>query len=95
MRSNDKPLNEILKELVNTKQFKQKILLKRIEKIWQDEMGETITRYTDQIYLRKNTLVINVSSSVMRHQLNIGKEQIMKKVNTALGENFVKEVLVY
>jgi len=93
--SNDKKLNEILNEFANQKPFRQKLVLQRIERIWNEEMGEMITKYTDQIYLRKHTLVIQVTSSALRHQLVLSKEKIIQKLNFALGEEYIEDILVY
>jgi hypothetical protein len=57
-------------------------------------MGETISKYTDSIKLVNNTLYISTNTAPLKNELIFQRELIIKRVNEALGENLVKEVVI-
>jgi predicted nucleic acid-binding Zn ribbon protein len=66
----------------------------RIEDIWEELMGKTIARYTDNIQLVNHTLFITTSVAPLRNELVFQKNQIRQKVNEALGEEVVRDIVI-
>jgi predicted nucleic acid-binding Zn ribbon protein len=66
----------------------------KIEEIWENLMGKTIAKYTDSIKLINQTLFISTSTAPLKNELIFQKETIIKRINEALGENVVKEVVI-
>ena len=66
----------------------------QIEEIWEKLMGKTISKYTESIRIIHQTLFINTSVAPLKNELMFQKENIIKRVNEALGENVVKEVVI-
>jgi hypothetical protein len=66
----------------------------KIEEIWENLMGKTIAKYTDSIKLINQTLFISTSTAPLKNELIFQKETIIKRINEALGENIVKEVVI-
>lgn len=81
-------------------QFLQKSRLKggiqalQIEDVWEDIMGKTIARYTDKIQIINHTLFISSSVAPLKNELMYQKEKIIERVNEALGEKVVNEVVI-
>jgi hypothetical protein len=46
------------------------------------------------VQLQNKTLVISLSSSVLREELSYGKEKIMKMMNEEMGEELVKKIML-
>ena len=66
----------------------------RIEDIWEELMGKTISKYTDKIQVINSTLFISTSVAPLKNELIYQKEAIKERVNEALGEKLVKEVVI-
>ena len=66
----------------------------KIEEIWENLMGKTIAKYTDSIKLINNTLFITTNTAPLKKELIFQRETIIKRINEALGENIVKEVVI-
>jgi hypothetical protein len=66
----------------------------QIEEIWEEIMGKTIAQYTDSIKIIGNKLLINTSVAPLKTELLYQKEIILKRVNEALGETLIKEVVI-
>ena len=57
-------------------------------------MGKTVARYTDKIRIHGQTLYIDTAIAPLRQELLYQKDAILKRVNEALGEIVVKEVVI-
>jgi len=66
----------------------------QIEEVWEEMMGKTVARYTDKIRIHGQTLYIETTIAPLRNELLYQKETIIQRVNEALGEKVVKEVVI-
>jgi hypothetical protein len=83
-------MNSFIKEN-NLSKGMQKL---KIEEIWAKLMGQGVVSYTDKIQLQNKTLVVSLSSSVLREELSYGKEKIVKMMNEELGEQLITKVML-
>jgi hypothetical protein len=87
-------LAEAVKQFLNQSKIKGPIQALQIEEAWEQIMGKTIARYTDKIQIYGNTLQINTSVAPLKQELLFQKEKIMERVNEALGEKLIKQVII-
>ena len=57
-------------------------------------MGSNINSYTSDISLKKRTLYVKLSSSVLREELSYGKEKIIKILNEEFGEVIIDKIVL-
>ena len=57
-------------------------------------MGNNVNSYTNEIILKKNTLYVNLSSSVLRQELSFGKQKIVDLLNKELGKTVIKKIVL-
>lgn len=87
-------LQDAIQQFLNKSRLKNGIQALRIEEIWEEVMGKTIAKYTDKIQLINHTLFIHTSVAPLRNELLFQKEKIIERINEALQEKTVKEVVV-
>jgi hypothetical protein len=66
----------------------------QITQIWEQLMGKTIAKYTDKIEIYNDKLIIYTNVAPLKQELSYQKEQIIERVNEALHENVIKEVVI-
>jgi len=66
----------------------------QIEEVWEELMGKTIARYTDSIQIINQTLFISTSVAPLKNELLFQKEKIILRVNEALGEKVIRDVVI-
>ncbi len=66
----------------------------KIEEVWGKLMGPGIVSYTEQVQLQNKTLIIKLTSSVLREELSYGKEKIVKMINQEMGEDLVSKLML-
>ena len=87
-------LQDALKQFLNQSRLKGDLQALQIEEIWEKLMGKTIAKYTDSIKIIHHTLYITTSVAPLKNELLFQKENIVKRVNEALGESTIREVVI-
>jgi predicted nucleic acid-binding Zn ribbon protein len=87
-------IGDALKKFLDQSRIKGSIQALQIEEAWEQIMGKTIARYTEKIQIHGHTLYINTSVAPLRQELLYQKEKILQRVNEALGERLIKEVVI-
>lgn len=83
-----------MKQFLKTSKLKSGVQAMQIEDAWEKIMGKTIARYTDKIEIVNSTLFISSSVAPLKNELLYQKAKIIQRVNEALGENVIKEVVI-
>ncbi len=94
-RNNDHlPISDILKEFVDTNNLQTGLDKVNVREAWAKMMGKGVNNYTTQIQLERDTLFVQLSSSVLREELSYGKEKIISMLNEALGKELIKKIVL-
>jgi len=83
---------DVLKEYKKEMNIDNK--LKEVELInsWEEIAGRAIARRTTKVYIRGNTLVIHLSSAVVRNELLMIRETLIQRINEKAGEQVIESV---
>jgi hypothetical protein len=87
-------IGDALKDFLKKSRLKTGIQALQIEEIWEKLMGKTIAKYTEKIQIVNHTLFIKTSVGPLKQELIYQKEKIIERVNEALGEKAIKEVVI-
>ena len=94
-RHNDhQSISDVLKDFVDTNKLQKGIDQVEVVDVWKRVMGPAISKYTTQIKLQRNTLYVQLSSSVLREELSYGVSKIAKNINEELGRELVMKVVL-
>ncbi len=87
-------LQDAMQQFLKNSKFKTYIQAIQIEEVWESMMGKTVAKYTDKIQIIGTTLFITTAVAPLRNELLYQKDTILQRVNEALGEMTIKEVVV-
>ena len=87
-------LGDALKQFLQKSRLKGSIQALQINDVWEQIMGKTIAKYTEKIQIHGHTLYITTTVAPLKQELLYQKEQIKQRVNEALGENIIREVVI-
>ncbi len=65
-----------------------------IENIWRELFGPAISRYTTNIKLDQEALIVSISSASLRQELEYSKESLLEKLNNRLVHRKLKELKI-
>ncbi len=83
-----------MRKFLHQSQLKGSIQALQIGEVWEQIMGKTVARYTDKIQIHGHTLYVNTAVAALRQELLYQKDNIIRRVNEALGESVIKEVVI-
>jgi hypothetical protein len=87
-------MSDALKHFMRNSRYKGAMQALRIEDVWEQIMGKTIAKYTEKIQIYGSTLYITTNVAPLKQELLYQKENIVQRVNEALGETTIKEVVI-
>ncbi|WP_053992245.1 DUF721 domain-containing protein [Mangrovimonas sp. TPBH4] len=87
-------ISEVLKEFVDTNNLQDGLDKIDVRDAWAKMMGNGVNNYTTAIQLERDTLYVQLSSSVLREELSYGKEKIISMLNESLGKEVIKTLVL-
>lgn len=87
-------IGEAMQEFLKSSRIKGGIQALQIEDVWEEIMGKTIARYTDKLQIIGDKLIITTTVAPLKKELIYQKEKIKQRVNEALKQKVINEVLI-
>ena len=87
-------IGDAIKIFLNQSRIKGSIQALQIEELWEKLMGKTIARYTENLKIINRTLFITTTVAPLKQELLYQKEKIKLRVNEALGEKLIDDVVI-
>ena len=93
-RKNTESIVEALQQFFSENEFfRKKLGESRILNGWGELMGNTIQSYTTNLYIKNQVLYVHVSSSVLRSELIINKQTLIRKLNKHAGMEAISDII--
>ena len=83
-----------MQQFLNQSRIKGDIQALQIDEVWEKIMGKTVARYTDKLQIFGDKLIITTNVAPLKQELKYQKEKIIQRVNEALGQKVIKEVII-
>jgi len=87
-------ISDALKEFVETNKLEKGLNKINVADAWANLMGNGVNNYTTLVSLERDTLYIQLSSSVLREELSYGKQKIINMLNEELGKEIIKKLVL-
>ena len=87
-------IGDAIKQFLAQSRIKGSIQALQIEDVWEKVMGKTIAQYTDSLKVINRTLFITTGVAPLKQELVYQKEKIMLRVNEALGEKVIDDIII-
>ena len=69
-----KSIKELVMQNLRANGLETPLLQKRLVDSWQEVMGEMVSRYTLNVYVENQTLVVRLSSPALRQEMSMRRE---------------------
>jgi hypothetical protein len=87
-------ISDLLKIVIKENNLKKGLNKVQISEAWTEQMGVGVQKYTHKIQLRGSTLIVELTSSVLREELSYGKDKIINMLNEAMGEELIEKIIL-
>ena len=94
-RENDhQSLQDVLSAFIKKNNLQEGMDKVDVRTAWENLMGNGVQNYTTAVELRRDTLFVSLSSSVLREELSHGKSKIISMLNEELGKELIKKLVL-
>lgn len=94
-RSNAQSLTEILRHLIRQEGLETPLNQYRLVQAWPQMMGEGINRYTQDIFIKNQTLFVKISSAILRNDLYMSRATLVQRLNDHVGTQVITDIHFY
>jgi predicted nucleic acid-binding Zn ribbon protein len=68
------------------------LLQKRLIDSWSEVMGQLIANYTDDLYIRNQTLFVKLKNPALRSELSLQRQDIVRRLNSHVGSQVIADI---
>ncbi len=87
-------IGEALNLLMERSNWKPKVIALRMSQEWEAITGKTIAKYTRSVNMNNKTLTIYTDVAPLKQELQLGKEQLIVRINEYFNERVVEEIVI-
>ena len=94
-RLNTQSIGEVIREIFedNTEIY-EKIMDVRIQRAWQKLLGPMVMQYMRNMYVKDRILYVYMNSAVLRSELLLCKDKLLKSLNGEVGSAFLFDLII-
>jgi len=81
-----------LSEFLRQNGLETPLLQKRLIGSWQTVMGQAISRYTGDIFIKNQTLFVKIQNSALRADLSMMRTDIVKRLNQHVNAQVIADI---
>lgn len=68
------------------------LLQKRLIDSWKEVAGEMVASYTEDVYIRNQTLYVKLSSPALRADLSMMRQEMVRRLNDHVGSQVIADI---
>lgn len=94
-RKNTQTIGEVLRDFFedNTELY-EKMLEIRLQRGWGEVLGPMVLQYTRNIYIKDRVLYVSLTSSVLRSELSLCKDRLLRSLNQYAGSSVIRDIIL-
>lgn len=93
-KKNELTLSDAMQAMLKEYKLKSRFDETRVKGLWEQIMGKTIATYTSSVEVRRQVLYLTILSAPLKQELSFAKEKIIERINEAMGEEYIKSVVI-
>jgi predicted nucleic acid-binding Zn ribbon protein len=92
-KKNTELLSDVIRQVLKETHLDRPLNEKRIVDAWPLVLGDNIMKYTSGISVKNKVLYVTLTSSVLRHDLFLSREEIRKSLNKQVGAEVIVDIV--
>ncbi len=93
--SNAEQLGSIISQFIRQEGLETPLNQYRLVESWKEVMGEGIAKYTGNIFVKNQTLYVQIKSSVLRQDLSMTRVSLIKRLNEHVKALVITNIVFY
>ena len=86
-------LKDLIMRNLRVQGLETPLLQKRLIDEWPEVMGEMIAGYTQNLYIRNQTLFVHMTNPALRADLSMQRKEIVRKLTEKVGSQVITDIV--
>jgi len=92
-KKNTELLSDVIRQVLKEQHLDKPLYEKRLIDAWPFVLGSNIMQYTSDLNIKNKVLYVSLTSSVLRHDLFMSREEIKKSLNKQVGAEVIVDIV--
>ena len=88
-------LDEVVRMCLRENGLETPLLQTRLVDAWEQVAGDVVARYTEEKFIRNQTLFVKISSPALRSDLLMTREMLVDRLNKEVGTRVISDIRIY
>lgn len=94
-RKNAEAVGDVLLRFLRQEGLETPLNEYRLVSAWREVVGESINRYTQNLFIKNQVLHVKLSSSVLRQELMMMRKVLVNNLNTKVGSQVIVDIMFH
>jgi len=88
-------ISDLLQKFLRQNSLETPLLQRRLINSWDEVAGAVITQYTEEKYIRNQTLCVKIINPALRADLQMRRSELVKELNSRVGALIITDIRIY
>lgn len=92
-RKNAQSIGDVLRQFLRQEGLETPLNERRMVAAWSEVMGQGVTAYTGQVYVRNAVLYVQIKSPALRANLMMNRDGLVRRLNEHVGAQVIQNII--
>ena len=93
-KNNTEKIGKVIQVYIEALDVKGKLKEVRLIRSWEEIVGKTIAKKTENLYIKDGKLFVEMNSSIARNELSILKSSLINRLNEKAGDTIISDIII-
>ncbi len=94
-KTNSEHISTVIRQFLREEGLETPLNQHRLIDSWAEVMGQGIVRYTGNIFIKNQTLFVQIKSSVLKQDLIMTRTNLVRRLNDHVGALVITDIQFY
>lgn len=88
-------IGDLLKQYLRDEGLETPLMHRRILDSWEIVVGKTVASYSEDKFIKNQTLFVKITNPALRQNLSMMRTQLVKRLNETVGGFIISDIRLY
>ena len=94
-RRKPQEVEDLVRQILRANGLETPLLQRRLLQAWDDVAGPAVAQYTEEKYIKNQTLWVKILSPAVRADLQMRRTTLVAQLNNAVGAQVIADIRIY
>ena len=92
-RNNAEQIGKLIQQFLRQESLESPLNEQRLLDAWPQILGPTIASYTQNLYIKNQTLYVHLTSAALRQESMMAREKLVRSLNQKVGATVIVNII--